>query len=138
MTTANKISWGLGAIVSLATIGSIWYWVSKDKKKEEEEEEKYQDVFYPPDLLKLSNLNTREALRRANNIYTAMKGVGTDEMAIFRAQYKANNDGLRYIYNLFGIRDGMNMGQWFTSEMEGEDLSMIRGQWLLTGITPPF
>lgn len=138
MTTRQKISWGVGTIATVATIGSIWYWIQKDKREEEEKLSEDQKVFYPPNLTKGSNIGFAEALRRANNIQTAIKGAGTDEKAVFRAQYKLNADALRYLYNTFGIRNGENMGQWIIGDFEGDDLAAIRGQWLLRGVTPPF
>jgi len=141
----NTISWGLGALVSIVTIGSLTYWISKDKKEaaaeaaaEAAEEEAAEEVFYPPSETIGSNINHKEALRRATNIYTAMKGPGTDEKAIFRAQRLVNGSGLKRIYNLFGIRESKNMGQWFTSELSDYEIQLPRGQWHLQKVTPPF
>lgn len=134
----NTVSWVLGSVAALTTISLGYYWYSENEKKKEEEEEADEASFYPPEETIGSNLSQDEALRRANTIYTAMKGGGTDEDAIVLAQNSANASGLKLIYNKFGVRDGETLGQWYLGDLSGWWLTVVRAQWTNRGLTPPF
>lgn len=96
------------------------------------------DIAYPPSELGNSNISARQAMRRANQLYTAMKGAGTDEEAVYRAQNMLNGDGLKMVYNKFGIREGENLGQWFLNDLSDSEMVIVRRQWTERGIIPPF
>jgi len=136
MTVGERLRWVGGVAVS-AVIG---YAVIKaiEKDDEEEEEEVVYSDLYKGDEVDNANISPRQATMRANNIYTAMKGFGTDELAIYRAFNLINADGLRLIYNKFGIRNQENMGQWFIGELNDGEMAIVRAQWQNVGVTPPF
>jgi len=138
LTTTQKVSWFLGVAASLTAIGTGIYWVNESKRRKEQEEAEERELFYPPDETAGSSISVQEAQRRANNIFTAMDGPGTDEMAIYRAQNLINASALKLLYNTFGIRDGENMGQWFMGDLDSGEMTIVRAQWQNRGLQPPF
>jgi len=132
MTVGQTVRWvgttALGALIGWSVIQAV-----QKTKEEEDLPEPYKD-----DDVKKSNLSPRQALMRANTIYTAMKGAGTDEEAIYRAFNLVNADGLRLIYNKFGVRDDEDMGQWFIGDLSADEMKIVRAIWQNRGVKPPF
>jgi len=133
----KDVNWGIGILAGLATIGSVSYFIWKDKKSSRGSDVD-ESPFFSAEETSGSNISQREALRRANQIYTAMDGAGTDEDAIYRAQNLVNASALKLIYNKFGIREEENMGQWFIGDLSGTPLMIVRAQWTNRGLIPPF
>ena len=53
-----------------------------------------------------SNVSPAAALAKANTLYAAMKGAGTNEKEIYKALAGVNYNGFVAIYNAFGKREG--------------------------------
>ncbi len=85
-----------------------------------------------------SNITEQEALRRANMLYTAMRGFGTNEMTIYKALMTVNKAGLMLIFNQFGSRRGQNLYQWFMDDLGYKELAVVSEIWKKQGINVPF
>lgn len=60
----------------------------------------------------------------ADTLYTAMKGVGTDEEAVAGVMYKMKTDvDLLKLVQAFGKRNGYSLTDWIASEFSQEDKS---------------
>jgi len=122
---------GVAALLGIvATVAAI--------QKKEKAQPLSDDIAYPPNEISGSNLSARQAMRRANQLYSAMKGAGTNEETVYKTQLDANGDGLKLIYNKFGIREGENLGQWFLDDLGYKELLIVRAIWKKKGVTPPF
>ncbi len=93
---------------------------------------------YEAGEVETSNLSVRQALIRANAIYTALDGLGSNEEAVYRAFEGANGAAIKLIYNQFGVRDDEDMTQWFVGDLDSAELKKVRAIWNKQGVTPPF
>ena len=141
-TKRKEIKWerifaGLG--IGLSAFG-LGYVIMKDRKKDEL-------PFierYTKSQIKNSNISGSQALRRANQLFTAMDGANWDNaVAVARPLNNVNASGLRLIVNKFGRRAGTytfipeNLYQWFGGESE-KTQKYARAIWKNRGLTPPF
>lgn len=101
------------------------YWKNRFKKM------KYNPKAAP------SNVPPAAALARANALYAAMKGAGTNEKEIYKALAGVNYNGFVAIYNAFGKRSGAlnfslgNSGDedllsFLQGDLSEKDLSSLR------------
>jgi len=76
---------------------------------------------------KLSFSNS-EYQSMADKVYKAVKGVGTDEDAIFEVfqRIRTNSDVLK-LKSVFGVRDGMDLDEWIQDDLSDEDIDQING-----------
>lgn len=61
-----------------------------------------------------------------SGLYAAMKGMGTDEEAIYSIfrQMRSRSD-LMEVIKAFGERDGENLAQWLISELSHKEISKV-------------
>ena len=66
------------------------------------------------------------AKQLAEKLYTAMKGWGTDEKAIYEVfNQVSTRDDVLYIFAQFGLKDGKNLTQWLTSELNAKERAQV-------------
>jgi predicted PurR-regulated permease PerM len=65
-------------------------------------------------------------MQYANNLYDAMKGLGTDEAAVMNVIKSVNTKAdLLMIIQSFAVRDGETLSEWLHSEMSGREIDEI-------------
>ena len=97
VSTTINIGFILFGTAFLATAGYAFYtlyWKNRFKK-----------MKYNPKAAQ-SNVSPAAALAKANTLYAAMKGAGTNEKEIYKALAGVNYNGFVAIYNAFGKREG--------------------------------
>lgn len=125
--------WLTGA-ATLGTTASILYFLfRKEKPKPLSVFDRYTDAE-----VKDSNISKRQARQRANQLFTAMDGLWTNEVAIGNAFKNVNGPGLKLIYNKFGVRGDENLGQWLIGDLNDFELEQVRELWQEQGVDPPF
>ena len=67
-----------------------------------------------------------------------MTGLGTNEIAVYQALSNVNGAGLKLIFNVFGIRGGENLYEWFLDDLNDFELEKVRTIWVSAGLIPPF
>ena len=76
----------------------------------------------------VENVTRTEAQLNADaaKLYQAMKGVGTDEEAIYAVfqTISTRSDVLRLI-SAFGLRDGMTLGEWISDDCSAGEIAKI-------------
>lgn len=145
LTTNNIL---IGAGILFGTAGIITFAVSRSnaRKKAELKERLEGVLFSPEDIAKAPVMPTEdkftitqtEAKRRADVLYRAMKGGGTDEQTVYRAQLGVNAKGLMMIFNEFGVPSNENLWQWFVDDLGWKELLVVRYIWQKQGIIVPF
>ena len=68
------------------------------------------------------SLSELEATTYAQKLYTAMKGLGTDEEAIYEvfSQLRSYSDIL-YLMKVFGVKDRKTLAEWLTAELNSKE-----------------
>lgn len=66
---------------------------------------RFKKMKYNPKAAK-SNVSPASAIAKANALYAAMRGAGTNEKEIYKALTGVNYNGFVAIYNAFGKREG--------------------------------
>ena len=62
----------------------------------------------------------------ADKLYEAMDGWGTDEAAIYEVMNEMNTrSDVVLLIKTFGVRDGKNLVQWITSELNAKDRAQV-------------
>ena len=94
----------------------------KDKYAQKKLDELLENEISAPAV----TLNEATAKALADKLYEAMDGWGTDESAIFEVmnEMKSRSDVLMLI-RTFGVRDGKNLVQWITSELNAKDRAQV-------------
>jgi predicted PurR-regulated permease PerM len=111
---------GLITFVILKLTGVI----NKAEKKKAEKEATEQFLKE----VTITNLRISEttAKQLAEKLYTAMKGWGTDEKAIYEVfSQVSTRDDVLYIFAQFGLKDGRNLTQWLTSELNAKERTKV-------------
>jgi hypothetical protein len=62
----------------------------------------------------------------ASKLYMAMKGIGTDEEAIYSVmqQMKSRSDLMRVIA-VFGVKDDMTLNEWMSDELNASEIQKV-------------
>lgn len=115
----------------VALIGLITFVVLKltgviNKAEKEKAEKEATEQFLKE--VTISNLRISEttAKQLAEKLYTAMKGWGTDEKAIYEVfSQVSTRDDVLYIFAQFGLKDGRNLTQWLTSELNAKERTKV-------------
>lgn len=72
------------------------------------------------------SLNEATAKALADKIHEAMDGWGTDEDAVYEVMNKMNSrSDVVLLIKTFGIRDGKNLVQWITSELNASERAKV-------------
>ena len=75
----------------------------------------------------------------ANKLYAAMKGLGTDEDAIFSVFQLMNTESdVRQLINAFGTKKGETLSQWLLGDLSAADIAKINGILAYNGINYRF
>lgn len=75
----------------------------------------------------------------ANKLYSAMKGLGTDEDAIFSVFQLMNTESdVRQLINAFGTKKGETLSQWLLGDLSTADIAKINGILAYNGINYRF
>lgn len=75
----------------------------------------------------------------ANKLYAAMKGLGTDEDAIFSVFQLMNTESdVRQLINAFGTKKGETLSQWLLGDLSTADIAKINGILAYNGINYRF
>ena len=83
--------------------------------------------------------NDADYTNYANRLYEAMKGLGTDEDAIFSVFMMMNTDSdVRKLINAFGSRKGENLAQWLLGDLSTSDIDEINAILSKNGINYRF
>lgn len=64
-----------------------------------------------------TSLTDFQAKAMAENCYTAMKGLGTDEPYLLDSLYPLSIHSFNHVYKVFGIRDDENLQQWLLGDL---------------------
>ena len=131
MSATNKnISLNLTPIVLagsilLIIIAVVVIIVVKRKKATKEQDDYIKDVEKQIDKSDLSYANS-EYTQMANKLYSAMKGIGTNENAIYDvfSQLETESD-VRKLISTFGSKDGMTLQQWLIDDLSNRELQKV-------------
>jgi hypothetical protein len=120
----------LTTILIFAIIGVVGYFLAKKlyvKVLGIINQQKYSNEL-DNELIKGKKLSYSENLYQsyANKLYAAMKGLGTDEKAIFAVFNAMNNKAdLLKILTVFGTRDNMSLNEWIYDDLSLSDINKI-------------
>lgn len=75
----------------------------------------------------------------ADKLYVAMKGLGTDETAIFEVFGKMKNDADMIKLELaFGVRDTYDLTAWLKGDLSAKDIATLNQMLINKGITKTY
>lgn len=128
--TSKNISLNLTPIVLagsilLIIIAVVVIIVVKRKKATKEQDDYIKDVEKQIDKSDLSYSNS-EYTQMANKLYSAMKGIGTNENAIYDvfSQLETESD-VRKLISTYGSKDGMTLQQWLIDDLSNRELQKL-------------
>lgn len=128
--TSKNISLNLTPIVLagsilLIIIAVVVIIVVKRKKATKEQDDYIKDVEKQIDKSDLSYANS-EYTQMANKLYSAMKGIGTNENAIYDvfSQLETESD-VRKLISMYGSKDGMTLQQWLIDDLSNRELQKV-------------
>ena len=127
-TKAKTIVW---AIITTAVLCLVVWGVLKltgitDKLKEKKNENKLNETINKDIDMNNVTLTTSEATGLCSKLYTAMKGWGTDEEAIYEVFSKVSSaSDVLLLIKTFGIKDGKTLIEWITSELNSSERSKL-------------
>lgn len=115
----GKITIALVVLTIVIILVVVFTKKSRSKEKENKEYEKDLNEDIKGGSVTLSSARAKQI---ADSIYTAVKGFGTDEEAIYSAlmNIKTNAD-FQYVVQKFGIRDDETMIQWLTGDLSSSE-----------------
>ena len=126
-------------IIMLVMVVSILVYFGIKRLKKDNEEKSYQKEI--DQQIKPANLTYTELEYKsmADMLYTAMKGMGTDEDMIYSvfAKLKTEDDYLK-LRSVFGIRDNEKLEQWIAGEMNVKERKKLNDILEVNGISPKF
>jgi len=115
----------------VALIGLITFVVLKltgviNKAEKEKAEKEATEQFLKEVTITNLRISETTAKQLAEKLYTAMKGWGTDEKAIYEVfSQVTTRDDVLYIFAQFGLKDGRNLTQWLTSELNAKERANV-------------
>ena len=115
----------------VALIGLITFVVLKltgviNKAEKEKAEKEATEQFLKEVTITNLRISETTAKQLAEKLYTAMKGWGTDEKAIYEVfSQVSTRDDVLYIFAQFGLKDGRNLTQWLTSELNAKERTKV-------------
>lgn len=126
MTTEQTKNIAIIAAI-VAILGLITFIVLKmtgvvSKAEEEKAAKEVTEQFMQEVITARLSISETVAKQLAEKLYSAMKGWGTDEKAIYEVfSQVATRDDVLYIFAQFGLKDGRNLTQWLTSELSARE-----------------
>lgn len=132
--TVNKIVTNAVPILAIGVLGGVAYVAYKLLKKEAPPK-LYENKNYPS-----SSLSQVQALAIADRLYAAMKGLGTDEVAVMKALSGLDYNDFVKVYEAFGKRQYStfwgNIGDpltskdhhlitWLTNELKPSEIKQL-------------
>ncbi len=128
MKKTNKITDFKGisiiALSATAIVIVLYFLFFRNKKTKYEVEGETSVISYIPKGLNVD----AQSKAIAEAIYKAVKGIGTDEKAIydaFQSSYISSDDNLNRVILAFGSRDGMDMQQWLRDDLNASDMRKV-------------
>ena len=128
--TSKNISLNLTPIIIagsilLIIITVVVIFVVKRKNATREQDEYIKDVEKQIDKSDLSYSNS-EYTQLCNKLYSAMKGIGTNENAIYDvfSQMQSESD-VRKLISMYGSKDGMTLQQWLIDDLSNRELQKV-------------
>ena len=115
----------------VALIGLITFVVLKltgviNKAEKEKAEKEATEQFLKEVTITNLRISETTAKQLAEKLYTAMKGWGTDEKAIYEVfSQVSTRDDVLYIFAQFGLKDERNLTQWLTSELNAKERANV-------------
>lgn len=115
----------------VALIGLITFVVLKltgviNKAEKEKAEKEATEQFLKEVTITNLRISETTAKQLAEKLYTAMKGWGTDEKAIYEVfSQVSTRDDVLFIFAQFGLKDGRNLTQWLTSELNAKERTKV-------------
>lgn len=79
----------------------------------------------PSDGTTLQNDFDAQAKNIADGQYAAMQGFGTDEESLFAPLLALNGAQLAKVFQKFGMREGKNLFQWYSAELNNTSLTSL-------------
>ena len=71
-------------------------------------------------------VSEQDIVTYANELYLAMKGIGTNEQKIYDIFSKLNTkDDYNYLFKTFAVKDGKTLKEWIYSELDGNELARL-------------
>ena len=117
------------AIVAILAIGTwaVLKFTSLGKKMDERiVEEKLGKTLDTEIARETVTLTPADAELHAQRLYTAMKGMGTDEDAIYSVFLNLKTKGdVLYLIQVFGVKDHETLVQWITSELNSKERAKL-------------
>lgn len=117
------------AIVAVLAAGTwaVLKFTSLGKKMDERiAEEKLGKTLDTEIAKETVTLTPAEAELLAQRLYTAMKGWGTDEDAIYSVFLNLKTKGdVLYLIQVFGVKDHETLVQWITSELNSKERAKL-------------
>lgn len=117
------------AIVAVLAIGTwaVLKFTSLGKKMDERiVEEKLGKALDSEIAKEAVTLTPADAELHAQRLYTAMKGMGTDEDAIYSVFLNLKTKGdVLYLIQVFGVKDHETLVQWITSELNSKERTKL-------------
>lgn len=117
------------AIVAVLAIGTwaVLKFTSLGKKMDERiAEEKLGKTLDSEIAKEAVTLTPADAELYAQRLYTAMKGMGTDEDAIYSVFLNLKTKGdVLYLIQVFGVKDHETLVQWITSELNSKERTKL-------------
>lgn len=147
----------LGAVAFAALGGFVWWKASKKKAEAEnaiqdkETQDRIDKALAEAAKAETATLTEAQAKSIANQLYNAMKDVGTDEDTIMRIMGNYNGTDLAMINAAFDLREYWTHGakkwynfgdgdklpliDWFRKELSGDDLEEVENRFRVAKIT---
>lgn len=123
-----------GVIIAVAIVAYLIYkWI---KNSDENAWLRKQSRLIDKDEL---SYPTTDYQNYANRLYVAMKGLGTDENAIYAVFNAMDNvSDVRQLVAAFGLQKDKTLSQWLLSELSAKDLQKVNSILKAKGINYTF
>lgn len=135
------LKWIIPAVLALVAIAVILFFVFKAKTSVEAvaaAKKNIDDANAEIDTEKIT-LTPAQYATIASKLYRAMKGVGTDEDAIYDAISMLNTrSDLMYVITVFGSKDGMTLSEWIADELSSSEIAHLNSILISKGINYTF
>jgi flagellar biosynthesis/type III secretory pathway M-ring protein FliF/YscJ len=117
-------------IIILVVVIALYFLIKKgirtgkENKSDKERMDEIESQIEPENL----SFSTAEYQAMADKIYKAVKGLGTDDDAVFEVfQKMRNNSDVLKLQSVFGIKDKMDLGEWISDDMSDDEIDKING-----------